>query len=79
MTIGERAYLAIKEKAEEKGIKIYKLNIGQPDLPTPQKALDVLGKIDRTTSFKYRYAYNLRKTSRHKPHVRGNSEKPPYT
>lgn len=35
--------------AEEKGIKIYRLNIGQPDLPTPQKALDALKAIDRTT------------------------------
>lgn len=35
--------------AEDKGMKIYKLNIGQPDLPTPQKALDVLKHIDRTT------------------------------
>ena len=37
---------------EDKGVKIYKLNIGQPDLPTPQKALDVLKPftaIDRTT------------------------------
>jgi len=28
---------------------IHRLNIGQPDLPTPQKALDVLKHIDRTT------------------------------
>jgi aspartate aminotransferase len=35
--------------AEQRGIKVYRLNIGQPDLPTPQKALDVLKKIDRTT------------------------------
>ena len=31
-------------KAEDKGVKIYRLNIGQPDLPTPQKALDILKK-----------------------------------
>ena len=36
-------------KAEDEGVKIYRLNIGQPDLPTPQKALDVLSKIDRNT------------------------------
>lgn len=36
-------------QAEERGVKIYKLNIGQPDLPTPQKALDVLKNVDRTT------------------------------
>ena len=35
--------------AEERGIKIYRLNIGQPDIPTPKKALDVLKCIDRTT------------------------------
>ena len=35
--------------AEDRGIKIYRLNIGQPDLPTPQKALDVLKTIDRKT------------------------------
>ena len=29
-------------KAEDRGVKIYRLNIGQPDLPTPQKALDIL-------------------------------------
>lgn len=36
-------------KAEDEGVKIYRLNIGQPDLPTPQKALDVLKCVDRTT------------------------------
>lgn len=36
-------------KAEDNDIKIYRLNIGQPDLPTPKKALDVLKDVDRTT------------------------------
>ena len=35
--------------AEDRGMKIYRLNIGQPDLPTPQKALDILKNVDRTT------------------------------
>lgn len=35
--------------AEDKGVKIYRLNIGQPDLPTPQKALSCLKEIDRIT------------------------------
>ena len=35
--------------AEDEGVKIYRLNIGQPDLPTPQKALDALKSIDRDT------------------------------
>lgn len=34
--------------AAARGVKIYHLNIGQPDLPTPQKALDALKTIDRT-------------------------------
>ncbi len=33
--------------AAGRGIKVYHLNIGQPDLPTPQKALDALRSIDR--------------------------------
>lgn len=36
-------------EAEDRGVRIYRLNIGQPDLPTPKKALDVLKDIDRTT------------------------------
>ena len=32
-------------KAEDEGVKIYRLNIGQPELPTPQKALDALSNI----------------------------------
>ena len=35
--------------AENRGVKIYRLNIGQPDLPTPQKALDVFKHVDRKT------------------------------
>ncbi len=44
-----RKLAPLAEAAENRGIKIYKLNIGQPDLPTPKKALDALKKIDRTT------------------------------
>ena len=35
--------------AKKRGTKVYHLNIGQPDLPTPKKALDALKRIDRTT------------------------------
>ena len=34
--------------AKERGVKVYHLNIGQPDLKTPQEGLDVLRNIDRT-------------------------------
>lgn len=33
--------------AEKRGVKVYRLNIGQPDLPTPKIALDALKHIDR--------------------------------
>ena len=33
--------------AKERGTKVYHLNIGQPDLPTPQCGLDALKNIDR--------------------------------
>ncbi len=33
--------------AKERGIKVYHLNIGQPDLPSPQVGLDALKKVDR--------------------------------
>ena len=36
-------------KAEDEGVKIYRLNIGQPDLPSPQNALDTLKKGARST------------------------------
>ena len=34
--------------AKKRGVKVYHLNIGQPDLPTPQVGLDALKHIDRT-------------------------------
>lgn len=33
--------------AKERGVKVYHLNIGQPDLPTPQEGLEALKHIDR--------------------------------
>ncbi|MCH5241581.1 MAG: pyridoxal phosphate-dependent aminotransferase [Muribaculaceae bacterium] len=42
-----RKLTPLAEKAENDGVFIYKLNIGQPDLPSPQKALKALKNIDR--------------------------------
>ncbi|MBQ6953900.1 MAG: pyridoxal phosphate-dependent aminotransferase, partial [Bacteroidales bacterium] len=39
----------LANEAKKQGVKVYHLNIGQPDLPTPQQALDALGRIDRKT------------------------------
>ena len=44
-----RKLAPLATEAEDRGVKIYRLNIGQPDLPTPKKALDVLKNIDRIT------------------------------
>ena len=35
--------------AKERGIKVYHLNIGQPDLPSPKEGLEALKHITRTT------------------------------
>ena len=42
-----RKLVPLANAAKRKGVKVYHLNIGQPDLPTPQVALDVLKKVDR--------------------------------
>lgn len=42
-----RKLAPLASAAKERGIHVYHLNIGQPDLPTPQKGLDVLRHIDR--------------------------------
>ena len=42
-----RKLAPLADKAEENGTLIYRLNIGQPDLPSPPKALDSLKHIDR--------------------------------
>ena len=43
-----RRLAPLANEAKARGVKVYHLNIGQPDLPTPQKALDVLKNVDRT-------------------------------
>ena len=42
-----RKLAPLAAKARARGLKIYQLNIGQPDIPTPQKALDALKNVDR--------------------------------
>lgn len=44
-----RKLAPLSYEAEKQGKLIYRLNIGQPDLPTPYKALNRLRTIDRTT------------------------------
>ncbi|MBQ6253382.1 MAG: pyridoxal phosphate-dependent aminotransferase [Bacteroidales bacterium] len=44
-----RKLTPFSDAAKARGVKVYHLNIGQPDLPTPPKALEALKKIDRTT------------------------------
>ncbi len=37
----------LADAAKARGVKVYHLNIGQPDLPSPQEGLDALKMIDR--------------------------------
>ena len=42
-----RKLVPLSDKAKARGIKVYHLNIGQPDLKTPQVAIDAIRNIDR--------------------------------
>lgn len=42
-----RRLAPLAAEAMKRGVKVYRLNIGQPDLPTPPQAFDALHKIDR--------------------------------
>ncbi|MDE6696919.1 MAG: pyridoxal phosphate-dependent aminotransferase [Muribaculaceae bacterium] len=42
-----RRLAPLANEAVKRGIKIYRLNIGQPDLPTPPQAFEALRNIDR--------------------------------
>jgi len=42
-----RKLVPLARAAEARGVKIFSLNIGQPDLPTPREAFEALRNIDR--------------------------------
>lgn len=42
-----RKLVPLADKAKERGVKVYHLNIGQPDLKTPKVALEAIKNIDR--------------------------------
>ena len=42
-----RKLVPLADAAKRRGVRVYHLNIGQPDLPTPQEGLDALRNIDR--------------------------------
>ncbi len=44
-----RKLAPLSDAAKAEGVKVYHLNIGQPDMPSPQEALDAIKSIDRTT------------------------------
>ena len=44
-----RKLAPLARDAKKQGVKVYHLNIGQPDLPTPPKALEALKHVDRAT------------------------------
>lgn len=43
-----RKLAPLSDSAKARGLKVYHLNIGQPDLPTPEEALEAIRNIDRT-------------------------------
>ena len=43
-----RKLAPLAEQARRKGIKIYSLNIGQPDIKTPACALEAVKNVDRS-------------------------------
>ncbi len=42
-----RKLVPLANKAKAKGIKVFHLNIGQPDLPTPEVAMEAMRAVDR--------------------------------
>ena len=42
-----RRLVPMAVKAMNRGVKVYRLNIGQPDVPTPPAAMEALHRIDR--------------------------------
>ncbi len=44
-----RKLAPLSDAAKAEGVKVYHLNIGQPDLPSPVTALQAIRSIDRTT------------------------------
>lgn len=43
-----RKLVPLADEAKRRGVKVYHLNIGQPDLPSPPQAFEALKHIDRT-------------------------------
>lgn len=44
-----RKLAPLAEQAKSEGVKVYHLNIGQPDLPTPREAIEAIQNIDTKT------------------------------
>lgn len=42
-----RRLVPLANNAVARGVKVYRLNIGQPDVPTPPAGLEALRNIDR--------------------------------
>ncbi|MDR2683406.1 MAG: pyridoxal phosphate-dependent aminotransferase [Dysgonamonadaceae bacterium] len=43
-----RKLVPLSDSAKARGLKVYHLNIGQPDIPTPEIALEAVRQIDRS-------------------------------
>lgn len=56
-----RKLVSYAEEAARHGVKVYHLNIGQPDIPTPQVAIDAVKNI-HDKIFAYGHSAGLRLT-----------------
>jgi aspartate aminotransferase len=43
-----RKLVPLADSAKARGLKVYHLNIGQPDIPTPEAGLEAVRRLDRT-------------------------------
>ena len=62
-----RKLVPLANKAKAKGTKVYHLNIGQPDLPTPEVAMEAMRRI--ISSPGSRQAINEKNTASEPPVV----------
>ena len=55
-----RKLAPLADAAKQRGVHVFHLNIGQPDLPTPQAAIAALRNIDRKV---LEYSYQITSTN----------------
>ena len=65
-----RKLAPLADAAKQRGIHVFHLNIGQPDLPTPEVAIEAIRNIDRKV---LEYSPSAARAGRAAPRRRANS------